>query len=270
MPHAPRTTALTAAGRPLGEAREPAGAGRPRWLGRAPAWLLAARWPAGYLMLAPSSPDLAAASYRSDLFSRVGFSLWDNSWYGGHHLPAYSLLAPALGALLGPRLLVALAVVAQAVIFERLLARETPGTPGRVASLWFAFGAGFALLSSRVPYDLGLALGLAALLLARPRPRVALVLCCCARWRARWRGRSWRWRSWRGRSRARGGGWRCGWRWRRWSRSARSRAVPRRRHPAVRAVGLLGTPGGGGAAGADGRPRAAPAAHRRCCCTRWC
>ena len=65
-----------------------------------------------YLVLAPSSPDLAAASYRSDLFSRVGFTLWDNSWYGGHHLPAYSLLAPALGALLGPRLLVALAVVA--------------------------------------------------------------------------------------------------------------------------------------------------------------
>ncbi|HTY95857.1 MAG TPA: hypothetical protein VMB91_02370, partial [Solirubrobacteraceae bacterium] len=68
-------------------------------------------------------------------------------------------------------------VVAQAVLCERLLARETPGTPARVASLWFAFGAGFALLSSRVPNDLGLALGLAALLLARPRPLVALVLC---------------------------------------------------------------------------------------------
>ena len=40
-------------------------------------------------------------------------------------------------------------------------------------------------------------------------------------------------------------------------------AVPGRRHPAVRAVGLLGSPGSGGAARADGRPRAAPAAHRR-------
>ena len=148
-----------------------------RWLRRPPAWLLAAVMAGGYLVLAPSSPDLAAASYRSDLFSRVGFTLWDNSWYAGHHLPAYSLLAPALGALMGPRLLVALAVVAQAVLFERLLAREAPGTAGRVASLWFAFGAAFALLSSRVPYDLGLALGLAALLLACSRPRAALVLC---------------------------------------------------------------------------------------------
>ncbi len=160
-----------------GESRESAGRRAAALLGRVPAWPLAALMAATYLVLAPSSPDLAAASYRSDLFSRVGFTLWDNSWYGGHHLPAYSLLAPALGALIGPRLLVALAVVAQAVLFERLLARETPGTPARVASLWFAFGAGFALLSSRVPYDLGLAIGLAALLLARPHPRVALVLC---------------------------------------------------------------------------------------------
>ena len=82
--------------------RPPRAAVRPRWLGRPPAWLLTAAMAVTYLILAPSSPDLAAASYRSDLFSRVGFSLWDNSWYGGHHLPAYSLLAPALGALLGP------------------------------------------------------------------------------------------------------------------------------------------------------------------------
>ena len=62
------------------------------------------------LIVAPPSPDLAAASYRSDLFARVGFTLWDNGWYGGHHLLGYSLLAPALGALLGPRLLAALSM----------------------------------------------------------------------------------------------------------------------------------------------------------------
>ena len=92
----------------------------------------------------------------------------------------------------------------QALIFERLLAREAPGTAGRVASLWFAFGAGFALLSSRVPYDLGLALGLAALAARAARARGRRSCCaCCARWRARWRERSSRWRCWRGRSRAR-------------------------------------------------------------------
>ena len=53
------------------------------------------------MIVAPLSADLAAAGYRSDLFARAGFTLWDNGWYGGHHLLAYSLLAPALGALLG-------------------------------------------------------------------------------------------------------------------------------------------------------------------------
>ena len=120
-PRRAASAALAAAG-VGGPAAAPAG--RARRLDRPPAWLLAAAMAVGYLILAPSSPDLAAASYRSDLFSRVGFTLWDNSWYGGHHLPAYSLLAPPLGALVGPRLLAALAVVAQAVLFERLLARR--------------------------------------------------------------------------------------------------------------------------------------------------
>ncbi len=75
-----------------------------------PAWTLTATLSLLYLLAAPPSSDLAAAGYRSDLFSRVGFTLWDNGWYGGHHLPAYSLLAPALGALLGPALLAALAM----------------------------------------------------------------------------------------------------------------------------------------------------------------
>ena len=72
---------------------------------RAPAWTLTVALAIVYLILAPQSPDLAAASYRSQLFSQVGFSLWDNSWLAGHHLPAYSLLAPALGALIGAQLL---------------------------------------------------------------------------------------------------------------------------------------------------------------------
>ena len=73
-----------------------------RTITAAPAWTLTAVLGLVYLILAPPSPDLAAASYRSDLFSRDGFTLWDNAWYGGHHLLAYSLLAPALGALRRP------------------------------------------------------------------------------------------------------------------------------------------------------------------------
>ena len=128
-----------------------------------------------YLILAPQSPDLAAASYRSSLFSSAGFTLWDNSWYAGHHLLAYSLLAPALGALIGPALLTAISMVIATALFARLIDGCFPARATRIAALWFAFGASVSLLSSRVPFDLGLAVGLGALLLARRR-RLALAL----------------------------------------------------------------------------------------------
>jgi hypothetical protein len=120
-----------------------------------------------YVIVAPPSTDLAAAAYRSTLFSHVGFTLWDNSWYGGHHLPAYSLLAPALGAWLGPQLLNALAMVAATALFALLIEGCFPARATRIAAIWFAIGASFALLANRVPYDLGLALGLGALLVLR-------------------------------------------------------------------------------------------------------
>ena len=58
------------------------------------AWLFTAACALAYVLLAPPSADLAAADYRSELFSHSGLTLWDNAWYGGHHLPAYSVLAP--------------------------------------------------------------------------------------------------------------------------------------------------------------------------------
>ena len=63
-----------------------------------------------YLIVSPPAGDLAAATYRSELFARVGFTLRDNGWYAihGHYLPGYSLLSPALGALLGVRVVLAL------------------------------------------------------------------------------------------------------------------------------------------------------------------
>jgi len=150
----------------------------------APAWAVTALASVAYLIAQPPSPDLAAASYRSDLFSRVGFSLWDNSWYGGHHLPAYSLLSPALGALVGPRLLTALSMTAATALFALLIQGRFAEHATRLSALWFAAGASVALLSSRVPFDLGLALGLGALVLAqRHRYKAALpasLLCGAA------------------------------------------------------------------------------------------
>jgi MFS family permease len=145
-------------------------------LGRVPAWTITALLAIVYLILAPQSPDLAAASYRSDLFSRVGFSLWDNSWYGGHHLPAYSILAPALGALIGPQPLAAIAMVLATALFALCIAGRFPPAAVRIAAAWFAIGAGIALLSSRVPFDLGLAIALGAVLLAQRRRTAAALL----------------------------------------------------------------------------------------------
>ncbi len=132
-----------------------------------PAWTITAALGVVYLILAPQGPDLAAASYRSSLFSTAGFTLWDNSWYGGHHLLAYSVLAPALGALIGPQPLAAISMVIATALFARLIDGRFPAPATRIAGVFFALGASDALLSSRVPFDLGLAIGLGALLLAR-------------------------------------------------------------------------------------------------------
>jgi hypothetical protein len=130
------------------------------------ALLVAIPLAAAYLIVAPPAADLAAATYRSDLFARAGFTTWDTGWYAthGHWLPAYSLLSPALGALLGVRVLLALSAVAAAGLFG-LIAERVFGLAGaRIAAGWFALGICVSLLSGRVPYDLGFAIGLGAVL----------------------------------------------------------------------------------------------------------
>jgi hypothetical protein len=136
--------------------------------GRAlPAWMLTGVFAVAYLIVAPLSSDLAAAGYRSELFSRAGFSLWDNGWYAGHHLLAYSLLAPALGSLIGTQPLGALAAVLATALFGALLSGLFAPRATRIATLWFAIGASVTLLANRIPFELGVAVGLAALLAAR-------------------------------------------------------------------------------------------------------
>jgi len=146
---------------------------------RAPAWTITAVLGICALIAAPPSADLAAASYRSDLLGRAGFTLWDNGWYGGHHLPAYSLLAPALGWLIGPRLVAVLSLTIATALFAALIERRFPARATRIAAAWFALGAAVALLSWRVAFDLGLAVGMGSLLLAQ-RDRRALALALAA------------------------------------------------------------------------------------------
>jgi hypothetical protein len=145
------------------------------WTVRAtPAWALAAAVAAAFLVLRPPSADLAAQDYRATL----GLALWDNGWYGGHHMPGYSVLFPPLAALLGPRLVGALSAVAATWLFERLV-RDLDG--GRVASLWFAAASVTSLVTGRLTFALGVAVGLAAVLAAaRGRSAWACVLAALA------------------------------------------------------------------------------------------
>ena len=125
--------------------------------------LLAATLAVVYLIWAPSSQDLAAATFRADLFSDHGFVIWNNAWYSGHYLPSYSVLYPPLGAWLGPHLTAAIAVVAAAALFA-LLAERRFADRALVPSLWFAIAIGVWLLTGRVPFLLAVPFGLGALL----------------------------------------------------------------------------------------------------------
>ncbi len=145
-----------------------------------PAWIVAALGAAVYLLLAPRSADLIAQLYRAEILREEGAWLWDAGWFAGHELPAYSVLYPPLGALLGARVVGALAVVAAAFLFERLAITHR-GDAGRLAAVWFAAVAVAALWTGRITFLLGMAVALgAALALSRDRRAAAGVLAVCS------------------------------------------------------------------------------------------
>ena len=125
-----------------------------------------------YLVLAPPSADLAAQEYRVGLFRDEGLALWDGGWYGGHHTLGYSVLFPALGALVGAREAGALAAVVAAGLFAAL-AHGRWGDRARLGTLWLALGAGAWLFTGRLTFLLGVAVGLGSLLAAQRRRTIA-------------------------------------------------------------------------------------------------
>src|SRR3954468_23214504 len=105
-----------------------------------PAVVVAAVLAVLYLILDPPSADLAAQTYRVGLFGHEGFAVWDNQWYGGHHLPGYSLLFPALGSWIGLHVTGALSIVGATGAFTRLTENWLAGRAATAAALWFAAG----------------------------------------------------------------------------------------------------------------------------------
>src|SRR4051794_5267185 len=137
--------------------------------------LLTAALAIGLLLLAPPGADLPAQAYRAHLFAR-GVTLWDGQWYGGHYLPSYSLLAPPLESMLGPRIVSCLGAVCSTWLFSTLVIRHF-GARARVAALLFAVAVLADVAVGRSTFGLGQALALAALLaLSRRAWPVAIVL----------------------------------------------------------------------------------------------
>jgi hypothetical protein len=143
--------------------------------------LVAAVVSAVYLAWEPASADLAAQTFRAELFAEQGFVLWSNAWYGGFHIPGYSLLYPPLAASLGIRVVGAIAAVVAAALFAVLAFRRF-GERAQLGSVLFALGVSAWLFTGRMPFLLGIAIGLGALLAAESRRLVltALLAGLCA------------------------------------------------------------------------------------------
>jgi len=168
-----------------------------RWL---PAWALAAVGALVWLVAAPLTPDLAAHEYRAAVFRRVGLSVWEQGWYGGHALPGYSVLMPPLAALLSPQFAAVLAAVIAAWCFQRLADGHWAAGAAKAAGICFAIGVVSVLVGGQLTFATALAPALGALLAARcghlwlagalgaattltsPVAAAFLVLACVAWW----------------------------------------------------------------------------------------
>jgi hypothetical protein len=142
-------------------------------------------WPAAFALalvavwaiVYPRTPDLAAQVYRVGLFRQLGAAIWDEHWYAGHALPAYSLLFPALANLLGIRVVGGLSVLASTLLFERLTRSAYGVAAGRWGAALFAVGALGDVWSGRTTFALGVSLALGAgLALRRGHPLWAALL----------------------------------------------------------------------------------------------
>jgi hypothetical protein len=122
-----------------------------------------------YLIWQPRTVDLAAHTFRADLFGREGFTIWNGQWYGGHHTPAYSIISPPLAWLLGPPLALALAAVASAALFGPLARGAFGEQAARWGSIWFGIATATLLFTARLPFAIGVAFALAALLALQRR-----------------------------------------------------------------------------------------------------
>ena len=88
------------------------------------------------------------------MFGREGFTIWNGQWYGGHHTPAYSVLSPPLGWLLGVQMVGALSSVGATIAFTELAWRHWGARAARWGTIWFGVGSATLLATNRIPSGL--------------------------------------------------------------------------------------------------------------------
>lgn len=131
--------------------------------------LLALAFAIVYLIWEPRTVDLAAHTFRADLFGQEGFTIWNGQWYGGHHTPAYSIISPPVAWYLGPPLALVIAAVGSAALFEPLARGYFGPERARWGSIWFGAATATLLFTARLPFAIGVMFGLAALLALQRR-----------------------------------------------------------------------------------------------------
>ena len=119
--------------------------------------------------------DQAAQFYRVMEFRLHGLTLWDGGWYGGNLPLGYSVLFPALGAVLGLQVVAVAAAVVATWAFDRVVTYNFGSRP--LGTWYFAVCTLLPVMIGQLPFLTGEAFGLAALLALQKgwRP-VALVL----------------------------------------------------------------------------------------------
>ncbi|MGI8712563.1 MAG: hypothetical protein ACR2NR_05135 [Solirubrobacteraceae bacterium] len=123
--------------------------------------LVSALFAATYVIVSPASLDLADHLFRAQLFRDEGFGLWNNLWYSGHHIVGYSVLFPAVSALITPQLAGALAATGTAALFEPL-ARRHFGSRAFLGAILFGAATAIDLYTGRLAFAFGALPALAA------------------------------------------------------------------------------------------------------------
>jgi hypothetical protein len=138
--------------------------------------LVAAILAAVYVIISPSSVDLAAHLFRAQMFRQQGFAVWNDYWYSGNAVLGYSVLFPAVSATLTPQLAAALATTGTAALFT-VIARRHFGARGWVGAVLFGAATAADLYSGRLAFAFGALPALGAILaLDSELPALAVAL----------------------------------------------------------------------------------------------